>query len=190
MTLTRMIWAMLCLLWAFAEIRLAHKSSPDKSTLAYYEHKSQKRIWLSVLTSLVLSLWFKHLAWLPIPIAYLPRQWLALLMFTAGIGVRYLAIQQLGLFFTTHVTIRRKHCLITEGLYRRIRHPAYSGLLLGLTAAGIAMGDFLALFAITVPSFWAVKSRIEIEEQMLEQAFSDIYLEYCTRTWKLLPWLY
>ena len=190
MTSIRIIWLTLCLFWAFAEIRLSHKSRLDKGTLMQSEQSSQKRIWFSVLMGLVLAFWFNHLAWLPIPIAYVPRQLIALLLFAAGLSIRYRAIQQLGLFFTTDVTIQQQHRLITEGLYRRVRHPTYSGMLLALAAAGIAMGDFIALLTLTALSFCGIHSRIAIEEQMLEQAFGKAYREYCGRSWKLLPWLF
>lgn len=190
MTSVRIIWLTLCLLWVFAEIRLSGKSRPDHQILLHSERRSQKRLWLSLLTGLGLALWLKYLAWLPIPIGYLPRQLLALPLFLAGLAIRYQAIRQLGRFFTTNVTIQKQHSLITEGLYRRIRHPAYSGLLLALLAAGLAMGDGLALFGLAIPSFWALKTRIDIEEQMLQQTFGENYLRYRQRSWKLLPWLF
>ena len=190
MTSIRLIWLALCLLWISAEIWLLIKSRPDKLSLTHIEQNSRKRIWRSLLIGLGLAFWFKHLALAPIAIAYLPRQLLAMPLFAAGLGLRYNAIQQLGHLFTTHVTIHQEHRLITEGLYHWIRHPTYTGLLLALVAAGLAMGDFLALFALTVPAFWATTARIAIEEQMLENTFGKAYREYCNRSWKLLPWLF
>ena len=190
MTSVRIVWLLLCLVWVAAEARLARQSRLDQHTLLHSEQRSQRWLWLSVLVSLGLGLEFKQLAWLPIPIDYLPRQLLAMLLFAAGLYLRYWAVGQLGKFFTTDITIQRQQHLITSGPYRWIRHPAYTGLLMALTGAGLAMGDYLALLMLSLPTFLAFKVRIDLEEQMLQKAFTDSYLNYSKNTWKLLPWLY
>ena len=189
MTSVRIIWLIFCLLWVIAEIRLARNSRPNHKTIVSGERRSQWLLWLSVLAGLSFALWFKQLAWLPIPIRYLPRQLLAMLLFASGLSLRYWAIWKLGRFFTTHVTIQRQHKLITNGPYRWVRHPAYTGLLLALAAAGLAMGDVMAVACTSLPTFLAFNSRIELEERMLKQKFAEAYIEYSQSTWKLVPWL-
>jgi protein-S-isoprenylcysteine O-methyltransferase len=190
MTSVRIIWLILCLFWIISEIRLARTSSPNQPTVMHSELQSQRWLWLSVLGSLIFALGFKQLAWLPLPIHYLPRQLLAIVLFSGGLGLRYWAVSHLGRFFTTHVTIQQQHRLITSGPYRLIRHPAYTGLLLALAAAGIAMGDLLALLFLTLPTFYTFSLRISIEERMLQQKFASLYQDYCKTSWRLLPWLY
>lgn len=190
MTSVRIIWLLICLLWVGAEIHLARRPVPHQQTLVTSERRSQNRLWLSMLLSLGLAAIFKQLSWLPMPIAYLPRQLLAVLALGGGLGLRYWAISQLGRFFTTHVTIQQQHNLIQSGPYRLLRHPAYTGLLLAFAAAGLAMGDYLALLLLTLLPFQALASRIALEEQMLERAFGDDYRHYCKSTWKLIPGLF
>lgn len=190
MTSIRIAWLVICLIWIVAEIRLAKQSMPSKRTIIASESQSQSVLWLSILLSLGAALVFKQLAWLPISITYLPRQLLAIILFVCGLWLRYWSVRHLGHFFTTHVTIQQQHRLILTGPYKRIRHPAYSGLLLAMTAAGLAMGDFLALVAITLPIFLAFKSRIDLEERMLRQKFTTDYVDYSRRTWKLIPGIY
>lgn len=190
MTSVRLVWLLLCLLWVFAEIRLARQSRPASQFIRNIECQSQRWLWLSILGSLVLAFSFKLLAWLPIPIPYLPRQLLAMLVFGCGLSLRFWAVKQLGQFFTTHVTIQQQHQLITSGPYRTIRHPAYTGLLLALASAGLAMGDFLALLCLTIPIFWGFRTRMNIEEHMLLQEFGAVYTDYCQTSWRILPWLY
>lgn len=190
MTSVRLAWLLLCLLWVCAEIWLARQSRPARPTILHIERRSQRRLWLSIVASLALALCFKQLAWLPIPIAYLPRQLTAMLLFGGGLSLRFWAVKRLGHFFTTHVTILQQHRLITGGPYRIVRHPAYTGLLLAMAAAGLAMGDFLALLFLTVPIFLGFRTRIKLEEQMLLQEFGSVYGDYCRTSWHLLPWLY
>lgn len=190
MTSIRLIWLALCLAWISAEVRLSFNSKPDADSLTHREQRSQKRLWLCMLAGLGLALYFKQRELLPIPIDYLLRQLIAIPLFLAGLTVRYWAIKKLGEFFTADVTIHRQHRLITTGLYRRFRHPAYSGILLALLAAGLAMGDCLALLGLTAPVYWAINQRIDIEERLLQRAFGQRYMDYCKRSWKLLPWIH
>lgn len=190
MTSVRILWLIIGLLWIAAEVRLARRAKPGQLAIVASERQSRRRLWLSVLLGLGLALLFKQLSWLPIPISYLPRQLLAMSLFAGGLGLRYWAVCQLGHFFTTHVTIQQQHCLIQTGPYRVIRHPAYTGLLLALTAAGLAMGDFLALTLLLLPNFLAFKSRIKLEEEMLRQSFSEAYEQYIDRSWRLIPGIF
>jgi len=190
MTSVRIAWLILCLLWICAEIRLARRSIPDKQAIISSETQSQKMLWLTILISLGLALACKQLAWQPIPLVYLPRQLLALILFIGGLWLRHWSIRHLGHFFTTRVTIQQQHSLIQSGPYKLIRHPAYTGLLLALAAAGLAMGDYVALLASTLPPFLAFKVRIELEEHMLKQQFNQAYLDYSNRSWKLIPGIY
>lgn len=190
MTSVRIAWLVISLLWISAEIRLARHSMPTEQKIMTSETQSQKALWFRILLSLGLALVCKQLAWLPLPIAYLPRQLFALLLFVFALSLRYWSVRCLGHFFTTHVTIQQQHALIQVGPYKWIRHPAYTGFLLAFAAAGLAMGDFLALVLMTLPTFLAFKARIDLEEHMLKQRFDNEYVVYSNRSWKLLPGIY
>lgn len=189
MTSIRLLWLLLCLLWLAAEFKLARTAQPEYPP-ADCEQQSQRLLWFTAVAGLALALLFKSLAWASIPIPYLLRQILALALFATGLNLRYQAIDQLGAFFTTNVQIRHDHQLILTGPYRRLRHPAYTGLLLAFIAIGLAMGDALALVVLTLPLLFALKWRVEIEEAMLCRKFGDVYRDYCKTTWRLLPWLF
>jgi protein-S-isoprenylcysteine O-methyltransferase Ste14 len=190
MTSVRIIWLLIALLWVIGEIRLVRKVASKKQHVIDSEQRSQGWLWLSVIGSLSLGLFFKNMAWLPIPIEYMTRQWLALVLCATGLGLRYWAVVRLGRFFSTHVLIHNQHQLITDGPYKWIRHPAYTGLLLALAGAGLAMGDFLALLLLTVMPFFAFKLRIAMEEKKLIKQFGQQYLVYLNKTYRLLPLLY
>ena len=190
MTWVRIIWLVFCLLWIAAEISLARRTCLNSQSESENEERSQWLLWITVVVSLMIAVIFKNFAWIPIPIQYLPRQLVALLLFVAGLYVRYSAVGRLGRFFTTHLSIQVTHELIIDGPYRWVRHPAYTGLLIALVAAGLAMGDLLALLLLTVPSFFAFKFRIDIEEKMLNKKFGTSYQNYRKTTAMLIPWLF
>lgn len=83
--------------------------------------------------------------------------------------------------------VREQHRLITQGVYRRIRHPVY--LALGLYSIGqalvipnwVAGPSNLIAFAI----LYAL--RIRAEERMMVEEFGDEYAAYSARTKRLIP---
>lgn len=190
MTSIRLLWLLLGLFWIVAELYIARKTRLDKTTILEIEEYSQKFLWITMICGLLFALLFKTVAWAPIPMDYGQRQQIALIFFGLGLWIRYGAVMSLGRFFTTQVTIQLEHQLVSNGLYRWIRHPAYTGLLIAFAAAGFAMGDVMALLTLTIPTFVALNFRISIEEKILEKKFGSGYRDYQNKTWKLLPWLY
>ncbi len=190
MTSVRILWLLLCLLWVGAEVLLARKNQlKNNGMIIDKEHRSQWILWITLICSLVAALFFKTQGLAPIGIAYLPRQFMALLLFAAGLYLRFIAIRKLGHFFTTNVSIQSEHRLIIDGPYSWVRHPAYTGLIIAFAGAGFAMGDLIAIVSLTVPAFFAFNYRIDIEEKMLSKRFGMQYSNYCKKTKKLLPWL-
>jgi protein-S-isoprenylcysteine O-methyltransferase len=186
----QIIWLCIGLVWIVAEILLSRKTKLYRRETAHGERNSQTWLWLSVLSSLILALLFKTIAWLPIPLEYVLRQCLGAFLCLNGLALRYWAVVTLGRFFSTHVMIINQHQLIVLGPYRWLRHPAYAGLLLALGGAGLAMGDFIALMLLTVAPLCAFHARIDIEETMLREKFGEEYAVYAKKTCKLLPRLY
>ncbi len=186
----RIAWLCIGLLWIAAEIRLARNSAKHPGQAIDSDKGSRKWLWLSVITGVGLALSFKTLALAPIRIEYGFRQWLALAFFLLGLGLRFWAVHTLGEFFSTHVLIQHQHQLIMHGPYRWIRHPTYSGLLIALAGAGLAMGDMLALLLIILLPFIAFTERISNEETAMIQAFGHEYRVYRETTYKLFPGIY
>ena len=190
MLAVRIIWLCLCLVWLVAELKLSRKAKRQLQQALQGEQQTQTWLWLRVSGSLLLALVFKPSAWLPIPLDYVLRQVLGLSLCLSGLGLRYWAVVTLGKFFSTHVQIIKQHQLIMLGPYRRLRHPAYSGLLLALAGAGLAMGDWLAFGMLTVAPFCAFHARICLEEKLLQDKFGADYVTYAKNTYKLLPLVY
>lgn len=83
----------------------------------------------------------------------------------------------------------RQRCsqLVSDGPYRWLRHPAYTGLLIASIGAGLAMGGFLALLLSTLPPFFVFKFRIALDEQALHRRFGTAYLDYSKRSGNCCP---
>jgi protein-S-isoprenylcysteine O-methyltransferase Ste14 len=137
------------------------------------------------------------LAWLP---AYTDRhefwtldgdtvRYAGLGLFIIGTILRLLPVVILGHRFSGLVAIQENHRLVTDGMYRVIRHPSYLGLLLGQFgwASVFRSGIGILVSLLLIPPLIA---RMNSEEALLESEFGEQYAAYRHRTWRLLPFLY
>jgi Putative protein-S-isoprenylcysteine methyltransferase len=115
---------------------------------------------------------------------------IGLMLVLVGIIIRWLAIIQLGKSFTVDVAITEIARLKTDGLYEKVRHPSYLGLLLIIIGFSATMNSFYSFLVLFVPVFTAVLYRISVEEKVLTSEFGDNYLKYRSKTKKLIPGIY
>ena len=108
----------------------------------------------------------------------------------AGMALRWFSIYYLGKEFNVNVALIEGHRLVTNGPYRRIRHPAYTGLLLIFLGLGIHSNHIVGILALSLPVFWAIRNRVSIEERAMEAFFGVEFTEYRRRTRKLIPYVY
>jgi len=113
---------------------------------------------------------------------------LALLI--TGIIVRSTAIKTLGKYFTGTVLIKDDHILIRKGLYKYVRHPAYTGALLAHLGLGLSFSNWFALGFSTIPFIAVVAYRMRVEEQALTEAFGSEYVAYAQTSKRLIPRIY
>jgi len=104
--------------------------------------------------------------------------------------LRFISIWSLGKFFTVDVTIRDNHKIKQDGLYRIIRHPSYTGMLLSFIGLGISINNWISLLTISILVTIAMLYRIKIEERALKDQFGSEYSDYMKRTYRLIPWIY
>lgn len=191
MTPIQQLWLLLGSSWAMLEMAIVYKTRLPCNRPDRQKYRSEQLIWLVVIASLILALGVKQLHLLVLPMAYLPRQAIALGLLTIGLGLRFYAVISLGRFFSTTAMTQSRHVLIDHGPYQVIRHPAYTGLFISFFAAGLAMGDLLAIMLLLGPLTYVLNQRILVEEQGLIEHFGQkTYGDYCYRTKKLIPWLY
>jgi protein-S-isoprenylcysteine O-methyltransferase Ste14 len=117
----------------------------------------------------------------------LPLRPLGLLISFAGLVVSGLATWQLqaGRSLTPMPSPRAEAALLTSGLYRRVRHPVYSGLL--FCAFGMAIATASLLHFVLLGLLWAFfQAKAAHEERLLAQKFSG-YSKYAARTPRFFP---
>lgn len=115
--------------------------------------------------------------------------WVGLVFFTFGIGLVFWSGLALGRLYSPDVTIQKDHRLITNGLYRYVRHPRYlGGIMLGV---GLSL-LFRSWIGLTITFLYIVVllSRIKEEEALMSKEFGEEWETYCSKSWRLLPYIY
>ena len=113
-----------------------------------------------------------------------------LVLFVAGLILRWWAIITLGRFFTVDVTIEKDHELVERGPFRVVRHPSYTGVLLAFMGLALSLRNWAAVLVILLPIGAAFIHRMNVEEDALSRALGPRYAEYMKRTKRLVPFVY
>ena len=143
------------------------------------------------------------LSWLLLFLTALPNQFqigvvephliftaLGIVLAAAGFLIRVVAMRTLGEFFTRTLRIREKHRVVSEGIYRRVRHPGYLGTILFFVGSGIATANFITTLLILAAILPTFVRRIAVEERMLTDQLGKEYSGYKAKTWKLIPFVF
>ena len=116
-----------------------------------------------------------------------PALWIAGLIITAlGVGIAIYARLSLGSNWSGMVTLKAGHELIRNGLYSRIRHPIYTGILIAMLGTAMIRSHLRGWIGlgIVLASFY-VKARRE--ERFLQQEFGEAFDAHMRQTGMFLP---
>jgi len=151
--------------------------------------------WYRALRLLVLAATFALLFWDATGIGFLGKRFLpsalvfGLLGFALaliGMAITIWARAVLGQFWSDRVIVQTDHQLVRTGPYAYMRHPIYSGVLLGVLGTALVLGQWRGLlaFVLLLTNYWIKAKR---EEQILSSRFSKEFCEHQSRAGFLLP---
>jgi len=123
-------------------------------------------------------------------IAYFRVGIIGLLLGCIGILVRCMAFYTLGRFFTRTLQEAENHALVTNGIYKYIRHPGYLSDILIFLGVGMALLNWIPVIFVVATYPIVYSYRIKMEEKMLIEVFTDSYIEYQKTSKKLIPFIY
>jgi protein-S-isoprenylcysteine O-methyltransferase Ste14 len=120
---------------------------------------------------------------------------LAVACLTVGLAVGsvwlvWSALGTLGAQWSLTARVLADHRLITAGVYGRVRHPIYTGMLGMLLATGLAASLWGGLLAGLLVFWTGTAIRIRSEERLLRAAFGAEYDDYARRVPAVLPGIY
>ena len=107
--------------------------------------------------------------------------------FVIGLWLFYRSHADLGANWSITLEVRDRHRLITQGIYRRVRHPMYAALLLYGVAHALVIPNWVAGPSNLVAFAVLVALRVRAEEKMMLEQFGDEYTAYVARTNRLVP---
>src|SRR6185312_1899697 len=68
--------------------------------------------------------------------------WIGIALLIAGLGFSIWARRRLGRNWSGTVTVKHDHELVRTGPYRWVRHPIYTGILLGFVGSTVALDEW------------------------------------------------
>ena len=104
-----------------------------------------------------------------------------------GLWLFYRSHADLGTNWSLTLEIREGHRLITQGVYRRVRHPMSSALLLYSVGHALVIPNWVAGLSNLVAFAILFALRVGAEEGMMAQQFGNEYAAYTARTKRLIP---
>jgi protein-S-isoprenylcysteine O-methyltransferase Ste14 len=123
----------------------------------------------------------------------LPRSmatfWVGLSLACAGLLFTVWARRHLAANWSGDVTIKEGHELITSGPYAWVRHPIYTGLLLGFAGSAVAVGEWRGLVALIVVGL-ALWRKLRLEERGMRRLFGERYVAYEHSVRALIPFIF
>ncbi len=114
-------------------------------------------------------------------------QKIGLLIAVFGGMIIILALLQLNKNLSPFPTPKEAATLLQNGLYKYMRHPIYTGIMLFLVGYGVYQNSlYKLLISLLLVILFYLKSNYE--EQRLEQKFPD-YKLYKNKTGRFFPWI-
>jgi protein-S-isoprenylcysteine O-methyltransferase Ste14 len=106
----------------------------------------------------------------------------------SGLGFAVWARVHLGTNWSSQPAIKVDHTLIMTGPYRIVRHPIYTGLLVGFAGTAFVIGEIWAVLAIFILlAVFYVK--IWMEEKFLLEEFGEAFIHYKNEVKALIPFI-
>ncbi|MEM6722622.1 MAG: protein-S-isoprenylcysteine O-methyltransferase [Bacteroidota bacterium] len=146
---------------------------------------------------------FVFLGMMVLPVLYLFTSLFAFANFSlplwANVLGLFLILPTLWLFYRSHkdlgrnwsvsLEIRDGHHIIDTGVYRLVRHPMYSAIWLWCIVQFLLLNNYIAGFSGMLAFGLLYFIRVPKEEAMLKEEFGADYLDYMSKTKRIIPYL-
>jgi protein-S-isoprenylcysteine O-methyltransferase Ste14 len=166
-----------------------HRTQGEKKVLSRFDGMERALLFTMVAPTLVLPLLYLFTSLLGFADYRVPNfvSWLGAGLMLFSLWVFWRSHSDLGQNWSVSLELREGHQLVTQGVYRRIRHPMYASIWLWALAQGMLLPNWLAGWSM-VPAFAALYFlRTPREERMMCDAFGDQYRAYMRQTGRLFP---
>lgn len=153
----------------------------------FFKREKQLVLWVGIaFNGTYLLYWFTPLL-----------AWATVLPFVLRIAGVIISVYGLYLFWVTHkalganwsplLEVRKRHQLITTGIYKYIRHPMYTAISVFTGGLGLISANLIVLLLPLIMFSFLCYIRIRDEEGMMISWFGDDYILYMRKTGKFFP---
>jgi protein-S-isoprenylcysteine O-methyltransferase Ste14 len=123
--------------------------------------------------------------------SFRPAQaWLGVAVAIAALVMFRLTHKALGRNWSVSLEVRESHKLISDGVYRHLRHPMYTAFWLWAIAQALLLPNWFAGCAGLVGFGILFFGRVAKEEALMLESFGEDYRKYMSRTCRVIPWIY
>ena len=185
-----LLWHILFYGWTAGEVLLVIVTRTRKGGGQLKDRGSMAILWITIVAAMFAAGYVDD----RFPEFKIPNShWIvypSLVLMIAGLIIRWTAIISLGKAFSVNVAIRDTQTLYQKGLYRLVRHPSYSGMVVCFIAIALAGRNWFSAAELLAATTAAILYRIHVEEAALLDGFGAQYAAYRSHTWRLIPGIY
>ena len=113
--------------------------------------------------------------------------WIGIALYFPFLWLFYRSHKDLGKNFSPTLQIREGHNLVTNGIYKYMRHPMYCALWLWTIVQALLLHNYIAGFSGIVSYGLLYLLRVKKEEGMMIKQFGQQYKDYMAKTGRLFP---
>jgi protein-S-isoprenylcysteine O-methyltransferase Ste14 len=118
------------------------------------------------------------------------QAWMGLFVAIASLTIFRMTHKALGRNWSVSLDVRESHKLVSDGIYRQVRHPMYTAFWLWAVAQALLLPNWFAGCAGLVGFGILFFGRVAKEEELMLESFGDEYRGYMSRTYRVIPWVY
>lgn len=113
-------------------------------------------------------------------------EYIGLALALAGLALAVWARVSLGQYWSDKIVLKVDHQLVRSGPYARMRHPIYSGVLLGVAGSSLVVDEWRGLLALLLLlTNYTVKAKRE--DKILAESFPEQFTDHKRNAGFLLP---
>lgn len=113
--------------------------------------------------------------------------WVGAVTFASALWLLWRSHADLGRNWSITTEIKERHALVTNGVFRHIRHPMYAAHLLWGIAQALLIQNWIAGLGSLVVFLPLYLLRVPHEERMMLEQFGEEYCLYMNRTGRVIP---
>jgi protein-S-isoprenylcysteine O-methyltransferase Ste14 len=184
------VYRVLYLVWVLSEVSILVITRTRQGGGDIQDRGSLRILWLVILVFVSMGSYFGDTHPHTIDPITPWAQAAAVIPLILGLAIRWTAIITLGRSFSANVAIRATQTVHKTGLFRFVRHPSYSGLILIFAAIALHTRNWIGFAIVLIPTVAALFYRIRVEESALRRAFGRDYDDYSKTTKRLIPGIF